>query len=161
MDEDSDAVGDGVERVGVERQVHAAERAVLVHEDPSAGIAGDVLEEEGRAAGFVSSLPKLGGAVGDLSHLEVRADRFADAAEFAGFVELPDPFAKVGIGQWKAPDERVVTRKNRKIMKAKGRFSNSFGSVGRHGSRISGELKTFLYFYFIWLKGELRHWYSF
>ncbi len=82
--------------------------AELVHQDLCAGVAGYVLEEEGRAASLVSSLAELGGAVGDLGHFEVGADGLADAAEFACFVELLDPFAKVGVGHGKL----LMTTKN-------------------------------------------------
>ena len=52
VEEDADAVGDGVEGVDVEGELHAALGAELVHEDAGAGVAGDVLEEEGGAAGL-------------------------------------------------------------------------------------------------------------
>ena len=97
LDQGADAVGDGVERVGFEGQLHAALGAELVHQDFGAGVAGDVLKEQGRAAGFGCAFVELGGAVGDLGHFQMWADGFADAAEFAGFVELGDPIAKVGI----------------------------------------------------------------
>ena len=75
LDEGADAVGDGVERVGFEREVHAAFGAELVHQDAGAGVAVDVFEEERGAAGRGRALAELGGAVGDLGHLEVRGRR--------------------------------------------------------------------------------------
>ena len=66
VDEDADAVGDGVERVNVSGRASCGLGAELVHQDAGAGVAGDVFEEEGGASGFGGSLPKLGGAVGDL-----------------------------------------------------------------------------------------------
>ena len=45
-----DAVGDFVQRVDVERHLHAALGAKLVDEHPRAGIALDVLEQQGRTA---------------------------------------------------------------------------------------------------------------
>ena len=94
----ADAVGDRVQRVGFEGQLHAAFGTELVHQDLGSGVAGDVLEEEGRAAGLGRALAEFGGAVGDFGHLEVGANGDADAAQFSGLVELLDPFAKVGIG---------------------------------------------------------------
>ncbi len=52
LEEGADAVGDGVEGVGLEGEVHAAFAAELVHEDVCAGMAFYVFEEEGGAAGF-------------------------------------------------------------------------------------------------------------
>jgi hypothetical protein len=46
-----DAVGDFVEAVDAESQGHAALAAELIDEDLVAGMAFDVLEEEGWAAG--------------------------------------------------------------------------------------------------------------
>ena len=49
----ADAVGDVVERVDFEGELHAALGAELVHQDAGAGVAGDVFEEEGGAAGVL------------------------------------------------------------------------------------------------------------
>ena len=49
--ESADAVGDFIEGVDLERQIHAAGRTELIDQDLRAGMAFDVLEEEGGAAG--------------------------------------------------------------------------------------------------------------
>ncbi len=97
LDESADAVGDGVERVGFERELHTALRPELVHQDFGAGISSDILEEQRWAAGFRYAFAEFGGAIGDLGHFEIRADGLADAAEFARLLKLFDPFAKVGV----------------------------------------------------------------
>ena len=74
LQEQSDAVGDGVERVGFEGELHAAFAAELVHQDACAGMAFYVLKEEGGATGFGGASAELGGAVGDLGHLQDRVD---------------------------------------------------------------------------------------
>ena len=74
LEQGADAVGDGVERVGFERELHAALAAELVHQDLRAGVAFDVFEEQGGTSGFECASAELGGAVGDLGHLEVGID---------------------------------------------------------------------------------------
>ena len=93
FEEGADAVGDVVERVGFEGEAHAAFAAELVHEDVGAGMAFYVFEEEGGAAGFGCAAAELGGAVGDLGHLEDGVYLGGDAFEFAGFFECLDPVA--------------------------------------------------------------------
>ena len=72
FEEGADAVGDVVEGVGLEGELHAAFAAELVHQDACAGMAFYVFEEEGGAAGFCGAAAEFGGAVGDLGHLEDR-----------------------------------------------------------------------------------------
>ena len=93
LEQGADAVGDVVEGVGFESEVHAALAAELVHQDARAGVAFDVFEEEGGATGFGCAAAELGGAVGDLGHLEDGVYFGGDAFEFAGFLECLDPVA--------------------------------------------------------------------
>jgi hypothetical protein len=93
FEEGADAVGDGVEGVGLEGETHAAFAAELVHQDACAGVAFDVFEEEGGASGIGCASSEFGGAVGDLGHLEDGVYFGGDALEFAGFLKLFDPVA--------------------------------------------------------------------
>ena len=103
VEESADAVGYSVEGVDVEGELHAGLGAELVHEGSGAGVACDVFEQEGGAAGAALRVTlELGGAVCDLGHLEVWADGVLDDGEFAGAVEAGDPFAEVFVGQFPA-----------------------------------------------------------
>ena len=98
-----DAVGDAVEGVDVEGELHAGLGAELVHEGAGTGVAGDVLKQQRGATGAVLRVPfELRCSVGDLGHLEVGADGVFDDDEFARAVEAVDPFAKVFVGQFPA-----------------------------------------------------------
>ena len=78
--------------------------AELVHQDARAGVAGDVFEEQRRAAGpRLAVATQLGRAVGDLGHFEVGGDGLFDAAKFTGLVDASDPFAKVFVRHFPAP----------------------------------------------------------
>ena len=99
VEEDADAIGDGVKALYIQGELHAGLGAELVHEDAGAGVAGDVLEEEGGASGFGCSLAEFGGSIGDLRHLQVRGDGLLDALDFVGAIERFNPFAQVRIGQ--------------------------------------------------------------
>ena len=90
VEQGADAVGDTVERIDVEGELHAGLGAELIHEDTGAGMTFDVLEEQGGSAGPGRAAAELGGAVGDLGHLEDRVDRLRDALEFPCLVELAD-----------------------------------------------------------------------
>ena len=75
VDELADAVGDFVEFVDFEREIHAARGAELVDEDLCAGMAFNVLEKQRWAAGrgrpaSVIVARHLGDAVSDLGDLE-------------------------------------------------------------------------------------------
>ena len=96
-EEGFDALGDVVEGVDLERETHAALGAELVHQDLRALVAGDVFEEQRGASGLGSSLPGLGGAVGDLGHLEDGGDLGGDALQLASFIERLDPVAQTFI----------------------------------------------------------------
>jgi len=79
VDELADAVGDFVEFVDLEREIHAACRTELVDEDLCAGMAFDVLEKQRGAAGrgcraSIISSRHLADAVGDLGDLENGVD---------------------------------------------------------------------------------------
>ena len=100
LEQGADAVGDGVERVGFEGEVHAAFAAELVHQDSGAGMAFYVFEEECGAAGFGCASAELGGAVGDLGHLEVWGTTSAVMRlSSPAFSSVLDPVAQVGVGQ--------------------------------------------------------------
>jgi hypothetical protein len=89
-----------------EGERHAAFGAELVDEDFVAGVAGDVFEEEGWAAGFCFGVAVEAGlrdTVGDLGDFEIGRDFFADAAELAGFIEDFDPVSEVVAGQVGSP----------------------------------------------------------
>ena len=81
----------------VEGELHPAFGAELIHQDARAGKAGDVFEEEGGPTGVLCALVQLGGAVGDLGHLEVGRYGEGDALEFVRAFELLDPVAQVGV----------------------------------------------------------------
>jgi len=116
--EDLDAVGEFIEGVHTQGQLHAGFRAELVDEDLRAGVVSYVLEEEGGAAGpssfarpdspFGSAQSRLGrlsphvhlaDAVGYLGDFQDGVDFSLDALEFAGAVEGGDPLAEVIEGQ--------------------------------------------------------------
>ena len=100
MQQRADAFGDAVERVDLERELHAALGAELVHQDAGAGMTRDVFEQQRGSAGSPGGDGgHFGGAVGDLGHLEIRRDRLSDRVQFAGAVQPGDPFAKVLISQ--------------------------------------------------------------
>ena len=96
--EGADAVGDFVERVDVERQIHAARGAELVDEELRAGVAFDVLKQQRRPASSVPGGLDLADAVGDLGDFEDGVGFGADF-QFAGAVERRDPVAQVVVGQ--------------------------------------------------------------
>ena len=108
MQQLSDSAGDAVERVGFERELHAAFAAELVHEDARSGIAFDVLEEQRRTSGFCGASAELGGAVGDFCHLKDGIDFGGDALQFSSFVELLNPVAKIVVGQFRLLPQRIT-----------------------------------------------------
>ncbi len=99
----ADAVGDFVERIDLEREVHAALGAELVDQDLRAGMAFDVLKEQRGTAGRgrPASITRLtfADAVGDFGDFEYRVDFGANFFEFAGAVERGDPVTQVVVGQ--------------------------------------------------------------
>ena len=95
--EDADAVGEFIEGVHAEGQLHAGFRAELVDEDLRAGMVLYVLKEESGATGFAGF--RFADAVGDFGDFEDGVDFGLDALEFAGAVESGDPLAKVIEGQ--------------------------------------------------------------
>ena len=93
LEECADAIGDGIEGVGFEREAHTAFAAELVHEDACARMALYVFEEESWASRFGCAAMEFGGAVRDLGHLEVGVHLGGDAFELTGFLEGLDPVA--------------------------------------------------------------------
>ena len=96
VDELADAVGDFVELIDLEREIHAAGRTELVDQDLCAGMAFDVLEEQSWASGrgrpaSIIFAGHLADAVGDLGDLENGIDLSTNFLEFAGAVERGDP----------------------------------------------------------------------
>jgi hypothetical protein len=120
--EDADAVGEFVEGSDAEGQFHAGFGAELVDEELMAGMAFDVLEEQGGAAGlyrFVVPRSRKRGetwgtlffvlhvhlahTVCDFGDFEDGVDFGLDAFEFAGEVKGGDPLAEVVEGQRASP----------------------------------------------------------
>ncbi len=96
----ADTGGDFVERIAVERQVHAALGAELVDEQLGCGIAFEVFEEQRRTSrAFSSARPPLGHAVGYFGDLQNGVTLRLDALEFAGPIQGGDPLSKVVVGQ--------------------------------------------------------------
>jgi hypothetical protein len=67
----------------------------LIDEDAGAGMAFDVFEQEGGAAGLAGAATGFRNAVGDLGDFEDGGDFLADAAELARLVEELDPVSEV------------------------------------------------------------------
>ena len=104
----ADAAGDFVERVAVERQVHAALGAELVDEQLGGGIAFEVFKEQRRTArAAAAARTPLGDAVGDFGNFQNGIALGLDALEFAGAIQGGDPFSKVVVGQAEPPD-RII-----------------------------------------------------
>ena len=101
----ADAASDFVERVAVERQVHAALGAELVDEQLGGGIAFEVFKEQRRTAGAsAAAWTPLGDAVGDFSDFQNGIALGLDALEFSGAIQGGDPLSKVVVGQAEPPD---------------------------------------------------------
>ena len=114
------ALGNLVQPFDAQGQRHAPLAAELVDEDLVAGMALDVLEEQGRTAGrvaFCAGLHMGAGcrmglgvhfrnAVGDLGDFQLRRNLCADAFQFAVLFEGFDPVAQVVVSQGVAPGGR-------------------------------------------------------
>jgi hypothetical protein len=87
---------DLVEAFDAEGQGHAPLAAELIDEDLVAGMALDVLEEQGRAAA-------LGYAVSNLGDFQLRGNFFADAFQFTVLFEGFDPVAQIVVGHESTP----------------------------------------------------------
>ena len=91
-----------------ECELHAALAAELIHQDAGAGISFHVLEEQRWPAGSAvrpGIESRLRNTVRDLRDFEQWIDFFADAAQFAGFIEDFDPLSEVVAGQVGSPVE--------------------------------------------------------
>ena len=89
----ANAVRNVVERIGFKRQFHAPLAAELVHQNPRAGMAFNVLEQQRGTARLHCSKAHLRGAIGDLRHLQNWVYLHADALQLSGSFELLDPVA--------------------------------------------------------------------
>jgi len=125
--EDADAVGEFVERIHAQRQLHAGFGAELVDKNLGAGVVFYVLKEKGGATGTVQSVvPRsrsrsetwsthffvphvhLADAVGNFGDFKDGINFGSDTFEFAGAVEGGDPLAKIIEGQRESPwNERL------------------------------------------------------
>jgi hypothetical protein len=83
-----DAAGHVVEAINVERELHAALAAELVHQDAAAGVSLDILKQQSRPAG---SALCFGHPVGDFSDLEDGIHRFVDVFQLSGLIQRLDP----------------------------------------------------------------------
>ena len=112
----ANAVGDLVERIDLERQVHAARGAELVDQKLMTGMTLDVLKEEGWAGRRFPDAIRLASvarphrrdvcayvafahAICDLGDLENWIDFGAYSSQLAGVVEGSDPATQVVVGQ--------------------------------------------------------------
>ena len=82
-----------IQRIDLQRQLHAPLGAELVHQHLRAGKPRDVLEQQRRPACLCGALAQLGRAVGDLRHLQTRAHHLRYPLQFACLVQLLDPVA--------------------------------------------------------------------
>ena len=106
VEETADAIGDFVERVDFEGEIHAAGGAELVDEELLAGIALEVFEEERLAADTSLLISTLRNPVGDFGDFENRVGFGADAFQFAGAFERLDPVAQIVVGQMSSGNDR-------------------------------------------------------
>ena len=85
-----------VEAIDIERELHAALAAKLVHQDATTGVSFDVLKQQGGSAGRALC---FGHSVGDFSDFENRIHGLVDVLQFARLVERFDPTPQVVVCQ--------------------------------------------------------------